>query len=136
MQLNSYLSFNGNCEQAFRFYNQVLGGEIVAMLPYAGSTIENYAPAEGRDKIMHAAMRIGGQSLMGADGTSDCYKKPQGFSVSIQLEDPAEADRIFQALSEGGSVIMPIQETFWALRFGMLTDQFGVPWMVNCGKPM
>jgi PhnB protein len=136
MQLVSYLSFKGNCEQAFRFYNQILGGEIVGMFPHAGSPAENSVPPEWRDKIMHAAMRIGDQWLMGGDLPPNCYRTPEGFSVSIQIDNPAEADRIFQALSEGGRITMPIQETFWAKRFGMLVDRFDVPWMVNCGKPM
>ena len=136
MQLNPYISFNGNCEQAFRFYHKVLGGEIVAMFPHAGTPAESHVAPEWRDKIMHAALRIGDQWLMGGDPPPGNYHKPQGFCVSVHVQDPAEADRVFQALSEGGRVTMPIQETFWALRFGMLIDKFDVPWMVNCGKPM
>jgi PhnB protein len=73
--------------------------------------------------------------LTGADVSPESYQKPQGFSVSLQIRNAAEADRIFEALAENGAVQMPVQETFWALRFGMLVDQFGTPWIINCGKP-
>lgn len=136
MQLTPYISFNGNCAEAFRFYNHVLGGEIVAMIPHTGTPAETSVPPEWRDKIMHAALRIGDQWLMGVDPPPGNYHKPSGFCVSVQIGEPAEADRIFQALSEAGRVTMPIQKTFWALRFGMLVDRFDVPWMVNCGEPM
>jgi PhnB protein len=106
-------------------------------MAYGGSPMAEHVPAEWRDKVMHASVSIGGQMvLMGSDAPPDRYKAPQGITVSLGIAEPAEADRVFAALAEGGTVTMPIQETFWALRFGMLTDQFGIPWMVNCGKPM
>jgi PhnB protein len=132
MQLISYLTFNGQCEEAFRFYEQALGGHIETMMPHAGSPMENHAPPEWRDKIMHARLTVGGATLMGSDAPPGRYEAPKGSWVHIGLEDAAEADRIFQVLSEGGSVHMPIQKTFWASRFGMLVDRFGTPWMVNC----
>ena len=134
MQLNPYLFFNGNCEEAFKFYAQVLGGKIEAMMPHAGTPAEGHVPAEWRNKIMHARMTMGDQVLMGADAPPEHYKEPNGFSVTLNLNDPAKAERIFQALSKNGKVQMPFQQTFWALRFGMLVDQFGIPWMVNCEK--
>jgi PhnB protein len=91
-------------------------------------------PSEWRNKILHARLVIGDQVLMGSDAPPEHYQKPQGFSVSIGLKDTAEAERIFHALAEKGTVQMPIQETFWAARFGMLVDQFGTPWMINCEK--
>ena len=135
MQLNPYLSFNGQCEEAFQFYHQVLGGEIVAMISHEGTPAEQHVPPEWRKKIMHAYLRFDGQALMGGDAPPDHYSTPQGISVSLHVDDPAKAERIFQALAENGKVSMPIQETFWAVRFGMLTDRFGTPWMVNCSKP-
>jgi PhnB protein len=89
-------------------------------------------PPEWQSKIMHASLKAGDNLLMGADAPPDRYKGSHGFSVNIAIEQPAEAERIFHALSENGKVHMPIQQTFWAERFGMLVDQYGIPWMVNC----
>ena len=132
MQVNAYLNFNGTCEAAFKFYAESLGGNIDAMVPHEGTPAGAHVPAEWRKKILHAAMTVGGTVLMGSDAPDDRYQKPQGFSVSLQTKTPEEAERAFQALLGGGSVRMPIQETFFATRFGMLVDQFGVPWMINC----
>jgi PhnB protein len=132
MQLNPYLTFSGQCEAAFRFYERCLGGRIEMMMRHSESPIANQAPPESRDKIMHARMVIGDRVLMGSDAPPQMYEAPRGFSVSIGVERPEEAERIFKELSEKGSVRMPIQQTFWAVRFGMLVDQFGIPWMVNC----
>jgi PhnB protein len=89
-------------------------------------------PAEWREKILHARMTIGDTVLLASDAPPGHYEKPAGFSVSIQLKDPEEAERIFHALAENGTVRMPIQETFWSPRFGMLVDEFDIPWMINC----
>jgi len=132
MQLNPYLFFNGQCEAAFKFYAQVLGGKIDGMLTHAGTPAEQQVPAEWRDKIMHARLIVGDQVLMASDAPPDHYEKPTGFSVSIQIKDKAEAERIFNALAEGGKVQMPFGQTFWAAGFGMCVDRFGIPWMVNC----
>jgi len=132
MQLNTYLTFNGDCETAFRFYEQALGGKIEAMMTHAGSPSEQHVPPEWRDKILHVRLSVGESVLMGSDAPPDHAQKPQGFSVNIGTRDPEEAERIFQALSAGATVTMPLQQTFWARRFGMLTDRFGVPWMLNC----
>ncbi len=132
MQLNPYLLFNGQCEEAFKFYAQCLGAKIIAMTPHAGTPAEQQTPPEWRDKILHARMELNGTALMGSDAPPQHYQVPKGFSVSLMLKDPAEADRIFAALSENGKVGMPIQKTFWATRFAMLTDRFGIPWMINC----
>jgi PhnB protein len=135
MQLSPYLNFNGQCEAAFKFYEQVLGGKIEAMITYAGTPAEEHAPPELRNKILHARLIVGSDALMGSDAPPDRYDAPKSFSVSLQIDDPADAERIFHALAEKGIVQLPIQQTFWAERFGMLVDQFGIPWMVNCGKP-
>lgn len=134
MQINPYLMFNGNCEAAFKFYEKVLRGKIEAMLPHEGTPAEGHVPAEWRKKIMHARLSFGDKVLMGSDSPPQFQEKMQGFSVSIGVSDPKEAERIFAGLSENGTVKMPIQETFWAQRFGMLVDQFGTPWMINCDK--
>ncbi len=132
MQLNPYLLFNGRCEEAFKFYAQCLGGKVESMIPHAGTPAEEHTPPEWRNKILHASLRVGAELLMGSDAPPDRYEEPKGFSVSLQMKNPAEAERIFHALAENGAVRMPIQQTFWAARFGMLVDRFGVPWMINC----
>ncbi|MBF9233009.1 VOC family protein [Microvirga alba] len=135
MQMNPYLIFNGRCEEAFKFYAKCLGGEIVAMIPHRGTPAADHVPPESLDTILHARLVAGGNVLMGSDASPDRYEGTKGFSVSINTEDPSEAERVFHALAENGAVRMPMQETFWAVRFGMLVDQFGIPWMVNCEKP-
>ncbi len=136
MQLNSYLSFNGNCEEAFNFYAKCLDGKVEGAFTYGESPTAKDVPAEFQKKIMHATLVVGDQNIMGADMTADRYRKPEGISLSIGISDAARAEKIFRALSDGANVTMPIQETFWAERFGMLTDKFGIPWMVNCSKSM
>jgi PhnB protein len=134
VQLNPHLHFNGECEAAFKFYEQCLGGKITFMMPHEGTPIADRVPAKWRNKILHASLKVGDEVLMGADAPPDHYQKPQGFSVTLGMKDPAEAERIFHALAENGTVQMPLQETFWAARFGMLIDRFGIPWMINCGQ--
>ena len=134
MQLNPYLTFNGQCEAAFKFYEQCLGGKIIAMVPHAGTPAEEHVPAEWRNKILHASLTIGNEVLMGSDAPPDRYEESKGFSVTLGANDPAEAERIFNALAEKGTVQMPLEQTFWAARFGMLVDRFGIPWMINCEK--
>lgn len=136
MEINPYLMFNGNCEEAFKYYERCLGGKIEAMVPHAGTPAEQQVPAEWRNKILHARLTVNGQALMASDAPPGRQENFGGFSISINVSGAPEAERVFAALAEGGQVRMPIQETFWALRFGMLVDRFGVPWMVNCEKPM
>lgn len=135
MPINPYLFFDGQCEEAFRFYERILGGKIVAMMTHRGSPAEEHTAPEWQDKILHAYMTVGDGVLMASDAPPGDFEKPQGFSVSLGIDDPAEAERVFHGLAEGGTVQMPLGETFWALRFGMLVDRFGIPWMVNCGRP-
>ena len=133
MQINPYLSFNGNCEAAFKFYERCLGGKT-NLFTYGDSPMAEQTPAEWRSKIMHARLEAGGQVLMGSDSPPGYFEAPKGIHVNFGTEDPAAAERVFQALSENGRVTMPYAETFWAQGFGMLVDQFGIPWMVNCEK--
>ena len=134
MQLNPYLLFNGQCEAAFKYYEKVLGGKIEGMSTHAGSPAEGQVPAEWRDKVLHAYIRVGDMVLMASDAPPGHYEQPKGFYVSIRIKDIAEAERIFHALAENGTVQMPIAETFFSPRFGMLVDQFGIPWMINCER--
>ena len=134
MEMNPYLTFAGTCEAAFRFYEQTLGGKIVMMQTHAETPMAEHVPAEWGSKVMHAHLQLGDRSLMGSDAPPDRYQPPAGFSLALQVAEVAEAERIFGALAEGGQVQMPLQQTFWAERFGMLVDRFGIPWMVNCGE--
>ena len=134
MQLSPYLSFNGQCEAAFKFYERSLGGQIEAMMTHEGTPAAGQVPADWRKKILHARLVVGDQALMGSDCPPDRYEKPQGFSVSLDVKTPAEAERLFLALAEGGTVQMQLQQTFWAVRFGMVVDRFGTPWMINCSQ--
>jgi PhnB protein len=136
MRTNVYLHFDGKCAAAFKFYEKCLGGKIGMTMTYGESPMADKSPPEMRNAVMHTRISVGDTLIMGSDSPPDRYQKPQGFSVAVNTEDPAEADRVFAALSANGTVTMPIAETFWAKRFGMLVDQFGIAWMVNCEKPM
>lgn len=132
MKFNPYLLFDGQCEEAFKFYEQTLGGKIESMLTHEGTPAAGSVPPEWAKKILHARMTIGDTVLMASDAPPGRYQKPQGFSVNISVNKPEEAERVYQALAENGSVQMPLQPTFWATRFAMLSDRFGIPWMINC----
>jgi PhnB protein len=127
-----YLHFNGNCAEAFAHYGKLMGGKVIMVSKYSDSPMANDMPAEMKDKIIHIHMQIGNTVLLGSDAPPQHFSKPQGFSVSVAVKTPAEADRVFAGLAEGGNIIMPIDKTFWSPRFGMCTDRFGIPWMVNC----
>jgi PhnB protein len=136
MKVTPYLFFNGNCEDALKFYEKVLGAKVNFMMRYKDMPVEMQHPTV-ESKIAHARMSIGDQVIMASDAPPERFNTPQGFDLSLGIESPEEADRIFAALSEGAqSINMPIAETFWAHRFGSLVDKFGTPWMVNCEKPM
>ena len=134
--LNAYLQFNGNCEEAFAFYEKVFGVKAPMKMTYGESPMGGQTPPGFAKKIMHTRIPVGNTMVMGSDAPPDRYSKPQGFSVNVNCDKPEDADRIYNALSAGGQVTMPIQETFWAKRFGMFFDKFGIPWMVNCEKQM
>jgi PhnB protein len=124
--------FNGRCEEAFKLYAECLGGKIEAMMTHAGTPAEAHTPPEWRDKIIHACLKVGDSILMGSDAPPDRYQAPKGTYTHIGLKDSQEAERIFNTLAEGGVIQMPVAKTFWATRFGMLVDKFGIQWMVNC----
>jgi len=138
MRVNPYLFFGGDCAEAFRHYERVLGGKIIFSMTYREAPSQEGCPAGFEDKIMHTSMEYGGATLMGSDAPPP-HGDPAQFvpiAVSVTVDAPEEADRIFSGLSEGGKVTMAMAETFWARRFGMATDRFGIQWMVNCPKPM
>ena len=132
MQIHPYLTFNGNCAEAFKFYERVLGGKIQSMMTHGDSPIAGQVPPDWHDRILHVHLVAGDAVLLGSDAPPEHYAKPQGVQVSLQVTDRAKAERIFKALSEKGTVTMPFDKTFWAEGFGMLVDRFGIPWMVNC----
>lgn len=137
MQLSTYLSFNGNCEEAFKLYERVLGGKIGQIHRYSGMPKGpgNTISSEWDSKIMHIRLAVDGQTLMGSDVPPEYRDKAVGgFSVSVSLSDIVRGERIFRGLAENGTVKMEFQQTFWAERFGMVTDKFGIPWQINCEK--
>ncbi len=132
MKLIPSLSFNGQCRAAFDFYRQCLGAQSRDYMTWGESPMANEVSPELHDKVMHTSLSVGDFELMGSDSSPERYQKPQGFAVVITINDVAKAEHIFQALAEKGEIQMPMEETFWAARFGLLVDQFGIPWMVNC----
>jgi PhnB protein len=124
--------FAGQGEAAFQFYEKSLGGKGSMMMTYGESPMSEQVPTEWRGKVMHARMVVGDNVLMGSDVSAHRYERPQGFSVSLSVKDPAEAERIFHELEQDGTVQMALQKTFWSARLGMVVDRFGIPWMINC----
>jgi PhnB protein len=136
MRANCHVSFDGQCEAAFRFYQHLLGGAIATMLTYGESPMANQVPPEWQRRIVHATLVLDGHELLlGSDAFPNTYQRPQGFSVTLGLPDLTKAKEIFQALAEDGRVDLPFQQTFWSAGFGVVTDRFGVPWEVNCERP-
>jgi len=133
MRIEPYLFFNGRCEEALNFYQAALGATIDFMLRFKDSPEPEACPAQPgwENKIMHANLRIGDSQLMASDGMGPQAVPFSGFSLSIGADSVEQAERLFAALAEGGQVSMPLQKTFWAQAFGMLTDRFGVAWMIN-----
>lgn len=133
MKINPYLIFNGDCKAAFTFYAQCLQGTLEIMMTFGESPARDHMPASCHDLIIHTRLVVGDQVLMGSDTTPDRpYHGISGCSVSLNVTSIDEAERIFTALADQGTIQMPLEATFWAARFGMLVDRFGVPWMVNC----
>ena len=132
MLVQPYLFFGGRCEEALEFYRSAIGAEVEMLTRFRDSP----EPQPGlpdcfEEKVMHASVRIGKSTLMASDGQCEGTQNFDGFSLSITVDDAAEAERVFAALSEGGLVTMPLEKTFWAPKYGMLQDRFGVGWMVS-----
>lgn len=134
MELNPYLMFNGNCAEAFQAYARIFNGQITMMMTFGQSPEADKIPPDWRDKIMHAHLVFARNALMGSDAPPQYREDMQGVSLSLKVDTASEAERLYSALTEGGSVQMPLGETFWAHRFAMVTDRFGIRWMINCEK--
>jgi PhnB protein len=131
MELEPYLCFYGRCEEALNFYKEAFRGEITTLNRVEGSPMESHVPPEDKKKIMHANFKGPGFQFMASDGQSNEPVKDSNVSLSLGTEDVAEAQRVFDKLAEGGVVQMPIQDAFWGGQFGMLTDKFGIVWMMT-----
>jgi PhnB protein len=133
MEMSTYLSFKGDCETAFRFYEKSLGAKVGQVFRYAGTPFADQVPSDWGDKVMHASLTLGSQVLMAADQPPERYEPPKGFSLSLQLDNATDAERIFGELSANGKIMSPLEKTFWAERFGVVVDRFGITWLINCG---
>ena len=136
-KINPYLSFNGNCEEAFNFYASVFGGQTLTFSRFKEFQFGEPGPSNEGEKIMHVALPIGhGTVLMGSDSLESMGGVTIGnnFSLSLQVDSSGEADHFFKLLSDGGKITMPLAQAPWGDYFGMLTDQFGIDWMINCEK--
>ncbi|HWE44953.1 MAG TPA: VOC family protein [Caulobacteraceae bacterium] len=131
-----YLNFNGNCREAFDFYVKATGGELTAVSTFGEAPPGMPITEDFKSKIMHARIKLGDTWLMGSDSPPHMWSKPAGFGVSLQVDTPEDAARIFGNLAEGGAITMPMAPSFFAKAFGMLHDKFGVMWMVICEMPM
>ena len=134
MDLTPYLNFNGTCAEAFKFYERVLGGKIEFLQTHGDSPMKDHVPPDWQDKVIHVCLNVQGKRLMGSDAPAEHFAPAQGMSINLQVPSTAEGKRLFDALAEGGRVTMPFAETFWSPGFGMLTDRFGTPWMVNSAQ--
>jgi PhnB protein len=136
-QLNAYLSFNGNCAEAMRFYERLFDAKLEALITYGGSPNADQVPAGNADRVMHAYLKHPDFVLMASDAMAGQNVKMDGLSLAVMYETAAEARRVFDQLAKGGTVHQPLEETFWAECYGMVVDRFGTPWLVNGGmKPM
>lgn len=133
-QLNAYLSFDGNCAEAMRFYQKTIGGEMESMMAVGETPMCDQMPAGSKDRIMHARLRLDQGVLMASDAMpGQAYEGMKGISMTLTYATPAEAQPVFDKLAEGGKVTMPMAKTFWAESFGMLVDRFGTTWLINGG---
>ena len=135
MQLNTYIFFDGTCEEAMTAYAKVLGGKLDRVVRFRDMPGPNTPPGWD-DKIMHMRLDLEGRSLMASDAPPERKQKSGGFYVQLEVPTPEEAGRVYAAFKEGGNVIMELQEMPWAQRFAMIVDRYGTPWMINCDKTM
>lgn len=131
--MNVHLAFPGTCREAMTFYAEVTGGHLEAVITYGETPAAADTPAHWHDRIIHASLNLRGRRLMGADMDRDCYRAPQGAHVQLSYAEPEQAEAVFARLADGGTETMPMEETFWARRFGIVSDRFGVHWMIACG---
>ena len=134
MQVSVHLNFSGDCQQAMESYCELMDGEIISKTTFGDTPAGAEVPDDWQDKIVHATMSIGGVVVATADIPEERFQASQGFNMFIEVESPEEADRVFDALSKSGEIQMPIQETFWSRRFGVVVDRFGIPWEMNCSQ--
>lgn len=130
MRIDFHINFSGQCQAAFEFYQSLLGGQV-ELLTYGNSPAKDSVPSGWTEKIVHGSFAFNNLQIAGADVLPESYQKLQGFQLLLQLNSAAEAQRIFDALAEGGVITMPLQKTFWSEAYGIVTDRFGVPWEVN-----
>jgi PhnB protein len=130
MQVQSYLFFDGRCEEAIDFYKKTLGAEVGMLMRWKDSPDKSMCTPSNENKVMHASLKIGETRVMASDGRNTGNPEFKGFALSVNAKDEADADRLFNSLSAGGNVMMPLGKTFFSPRFGMTTDKFGVNWMV------
>jgi len=135
MKFTAYLNFNGRCAEAFQFYADLFGGQITFMQTFGESPMAGHVGSDWQGAVMHATLKIGDDIINGADAPPDRYQTPAGFSLTFATSDLVRAQHVFDALADGGHVVLPLQETFWAPKFGMVTDRFGIPWMINGESP-
>jgi PhnB protein len=135
MRLHTYLNYGGNCAQAFRFYEQHLGGTITMLMTHGEQPNPQNVPPEWKDKVLHARITLGETELMGADIPPDRFKPMRSAYLSLSVDSSQEAERIYRLLSDGGEIFMPMEETFFAFRFAMLRDKFGTSWMLLHERP-
>ena len=128
--INAYLNFPGTCAEAFRAYEKIFDGKIAFIMKFGDSPMKDQVPVDQHDRVIHATLAIAGGVVGGSDAPVAMFKQPQGFAVSVSLP-VADCERIFPLLADGGTVTMELQKTFWAERFGMVTDRFGTPWMLS-----
>jgi PhnB protein len=130
MQLHTYLNYGGNCEQAFRFYEQHLGGRVTMLTRHGDAPGQGNTPPEWKDKVLHARMSLGGTELLGADVPADRFQPMRSAYLTLTFDSNEEAERIYALLSEDGQIFMKMEEMFFAHRFAMLRDRFGTSWML------
>ena len=135
MQLHTYLNYGGNCEQAFRFYEEHLGGRIVMLMRHREQPDTSQVPAGWGEAVLHARLDIGGTALLGADIPPDRFQPMRSAYLTLSVDSREEADRVYALLTEGGQVFMPMAETFFAYKFAMCRDRFGTSWMLLYPRP-
>jgi PhnB protein len=135
MHLHTYLNYGGNCADAFRFYEQHLGGKITMMMKHGEAPDQSQIRPEWKDAVLHARMSLGGTELSAADVPPDRFQPMRSAYLTLSFDTPQETERVYALLTEGGQIFMPLQETFFASRFAMLRDKFGTSWMLLSERP-